>query len=51
MFLFDINDFVGMNVVWDEWVVVGMMLVCVMVEVKLVDLLWKVEIVVMVVLL
>lgn len=38
-----------MNVEWDVWVVLGNMLLCVIVEVKFVDLVLFVEIVVVVV--
>lgn len=51
VFLVDIVDFDGMNKVWDEWVVEGVILVCVIFEVKFVYVEWKVEIVVMVVVL
>lgn len=49
IFFVDKSDFVVMNKVWDVWVVVGYVLVCCMVEVMLMNLQYKVEIKIIVV--
>lgn len=49
IYILDFVNFEGMNVEWDVWVVLGNMLLCVIVEVKFVDLVLFVEIVVVVV--
>lgn len=49
VYLVNMGDYVEMNCVWDEWVVENNVLFCVVIEVRFVDLNWKVEIVVIVV--